>query len=72
MSSSFVGANVDAAKSQVNLSGQQTGATRDTGIGRAEIVGAENRRPASRRAFKGRKPYGQCADGHRTLSSTAV
>jgi len=23
-------------------------------------------------ALKGRKPYGQCADGPRTLSSTAV
>jgi hypothetical protein len=32
----------------------------------------KNRRPALERAFRGKKLYGQCADGFRTKSSAAV
>jgi hypothetical protein len=36
------------------------------------ILGLKNRRPALERAFRGKKLYGQCADGFRTKSSAAV
>ena len=36
------------------------------------IARPKNRRPALERAFRGKKLYGQCADGFRTLSSAAV
>jgi hypothetical protein len=47
------------------------------GTGRSDIFanaiyGLKNRRPALERAFTGKKLYGQCADGFRTLSSAVV
>ena len=42
------------------------------GTNEACVAGPKSRRPALQRAFEGRKLLSQCADGRRTLSSSAV
>jgi hypothetical protein len=48
------------------------GGTERSDIFASAILALKNRRPALERAFEGKKLYGQCADGLRTLSSAGV